>query len=272
MADQAAALRQLLRDEDPATVALIKQELITAGSASRSVLRELLSDADLSVASHVRDVLAEIDSNDARIRFEQLCPRVRSLTELEEATWLLAQIFLPGLETPPYTQILDDWGKALKEQLASATNANGRVQSLVQFFTRELKLRGNTRNYYDLRNLLLPCVIDSRLGIPTTLSLIYIFVGQRAGETIDGINLPGHFLVRFEDRLLDPFLPGRELAKRDYLEVLAQPEEKLGMDGRAASPRTILLQLLNNLWHTLEDEEDGQQRGLVFGWLQSMRL
>jgi regulator of sirC expression with transglutaminase-like and TPR domain len=271
MADQAAALRQLLRDEDPATVALIKRELVTAGSASRPVLRQLLGDPDISVASHVRDVLAEIDSSDARLRFEQLCPRVRSLAELEEAAWLLAQVFLPGLETPPYAQILDDWGRALKEQLASATNGNSRVQSLVQFFTQELKLRGNTQNYYDLRNLLLPCVIDSRLGIPTTLSLIYIFVGQRAGETVHGINLPGHFLIRFEDRLLDPFLQGREIAKRDYLEILAQPEEELGMDGLAANPRTMLLQILNNLWHILEDEEDSQQRGLVFGWLQSMR-
>jgi hypothetical protein len=43
------------------------------------------------------------------------------------------------------------------------------------------------------------------------------------------------------------------------------------MDRLAASPRTILLQVLNNLWHTLEDEEDNQQRGLVFDWLQSMR-
>jgi regulator of sirC expression with transglutaminase-like and TPR domain len=75
-------------------------------------------------------------------------------------------------------------------------------------------LRGNLEDYHDPRNSLLDEVLDRRLGIPLTLSLIAIEVGQRNGVQLVGIGMPGHFLVRDAtdtEAFFDPFRGGAPL-------------------------------------------------------------
>ena len=73
--------------------------------------------------------------------------------------------------------------------------------------------RGNAEDYYDPRNSFLNDVLERRLGIPITLSVVYLDVAARPGSTAAGVGLPGHFVVRVErrarHRLLDPFHGGR---------------------------------------------------------------
>lgn len=74
---------------------------------------------------------------------------------------------------------------------------------------------GNTLNYHDPANSYLPAVIESGRGLPITLSLIYKIVGERAGLTIRGLGLPGHFCAGVEldgkVMIVDPFYAGRVL-------------------------------------------------------------
>jgi regulator of sirC expression with transglutaminase-like and TPR domain len=74
---------------------------------------------------------------------------------------------------------------------------------------------GNTEDYYDPANSHLDEVLDRRLGIPITLAVVLMEVGRRAGVVIEGVNAPGHFIVRSEGRLLDPFAGGREVPETD---------------------------------------------------------
>src|SRR5262249_61085628 len=86
-----------------------------------------------------------------------------------------------------------------------------------------LGFRGNARDYYGPRDSFLCDVIDRRTGIPISLSVLYLEVSRRLGVLSQGVNFPGHFLVRvaIEDAwlFLDPFSGGRELAPPD-LEAL----------------------------------------------------
>jgi regulator of sirC expression with transglutaminase-like and TPR domain len=79
--------------------------------------------------------------------------------------------------------------------------------------------RGNAGDYYDPRNSFLNDVLERRLGIPITLSVIYVEVAARAGLTARGVGFPGHFLVRAEKDgahcLLDPFNGGAPLGGDD---------------------------------------------------------
>lgn len=72
---------------------------------------------------------------------------------------------------------------------------------------------GDTEHYYDPRNSLLHEVLARRLGIPITLSVVCIEVGRRAGVALEGVGMPGHFLVRVvgTERYLDAFDGGRQL-------------------------------------------------------------
>ena len=123
-------------------------------------------------------------------------------------------------------------------------------------------LRGNDRDYGDPRNSYLHDVLGRRLGLPIMLSIIAVEVGRRCGVRIDGIGLPGHFVVGdgTGQRFADPFHGGR-IYDRD------------GINGawrritRAAAPlapamllptpsRAIVVRVLNNLASTLEQRDD----------------
>jgi regulator of sirC expression with transglutaminase-like and TPR domain len=76
---------------------------------------------------------------------------------------------------------------------------------------------GNTADYHDPRNSLLPHVLTRRLGIPISLAVVCMEVGRRAGVPIEGVGMPGHFLIRPTGTatLLDPFARGAELTVAD---------------------------------------------------------
>ncbi len=70
------------------------------------------------------------------------------------------------------------------------------VKALNEYLFDELGFTGNRDKYEDPRNSCLNEVLERRTGIPLTLSIVYMEVARRAGLQVDGINFPGHFLVR----------------------------------------------------------------------------
>lgn len=118
---------------------------------------------------------------------------------------------------------------------------------------RDLGFRGNVEDYYDPKNSLLSDVLERRLGIPITLSIVWCELARHAGVDARGVGFPGHFLVRLGDPplIVDPFDGGRVL---DDAGAEALLRRALG-DGAsihpslfaAASPRAILVRLLTNL-------------------------
>src|SRR4051794_8062383 len=109
------AIIRLLKDDDPETVLLIKNQLAQGGADTIADLRDLLDLDDEEVTFHIRDVLGEIESREAKHRLEVICRQIRTQEELEEACWLLAQIFLPGVETTHYNAIINQWARTLRE-------------------------------------------------------------------------------------------------------------------------------------------------------------
>ena len=89
--------------------------------------------------------------------------------------------------------------------------AESRVEALNRYLFEEQGFAGNVADYYDPRNSMLHRVLERRLGIPITLSIVYIEVGLRAGVRVEAVGLPGHFIVRAyesddaEGTLVDPF-------------------------------------------------------------------
>ena len=119
----------------------------------------------------------------------------------------------------------------------------------------EEELRGNHEEYYDPRNSYLNEVLDRKLGIPISLSVIYWAVAESLGLSIAGANLPAHFMLRVEDGdqtwFVDPFHSGavmsREMCRRRLSELLQQPVE---LDDAMAAPctaATVVTRMLRNL-------------------------
>jgi regulator of sirC expression with transglutaminase-like and TPR domain len=114
---------------------------------------------------------------------------------------------------------------------------------------------GNNDDYYNPANSHLPAVLQTKHGLPITLSLIYKIVAERLGLRVWGIGLPGHFLVGLEldgaQTMIDPFAQGREITPdeaHERLQTMFGPEVEWSEELlHAASNRHWLTRILQNL-------------------------
>lgn len=269
-ANKNAALLRLLGDEDAATVALVKAQLAHAGPEALEDLRALEELADALAAFHLRDVIAEIEEHSAGRIFGDLCSRFVEDGDLEEAAWKLAAAFDPGEDYSDLRTTIDRWGREVARRLRKAATPLDRVETLAEFLNHEQKLRGTDADY-DLYSALLPSVIESRRGIPISVSLVYMLVARRAGLRLDGVNLPGHFIVRHEDIFFDPFHCGRRIGFDECKELLAaQNLTLLPQHLVPATPRTVLVRMLTSIYHIVE-QTDPAQAAQVTDWIDALR-
>jgi regulator of sirC expression with transglutaminase-like and TPR domain len=268
MFKQREAILRLLKDSDPETVNLTKQQLVRGGTETILDLRDLLATDDQQVALHVREILTEIEIRHAKDAFEKICGRISDLGDLEEGCWYLAQIFQPGVDVESYQKTIESWSRALGKGLSLCDSDHSRAMAMAQFFGKELGLRGNEEDYYNARNSLLPCVMDSRLGIPISLSILYMIVGRRASVAVEGINLPGHFVVRHGGVLLDPFHEGRILKTSDCAQILSYQNRTLHQDHlQTAHPKLILIRVLANLLYIFQNEQNEPLHKMITQWI-----
>jgi regulator of sirC expression with transglutaminase-like and TPR domain len=129
------------------------------------------------------------------------------LLPLDEATLCVAAVLDPPVDVEANLEVLD----ALAGSCPAPT-----LDSLVRhlFGAAGEGFRGNRDDYYDPRNSLVHEVLRRRVGIPITLCIVAMEVGRRLGVPMDGVGMPGHFLLR--DKVdptvfCDPFHGGRFL-------------------------------------------------------------
>ncbi len=115
--------------------------------------------------------------------------------------------------------------------------------------------RGNSENYYDPRNAYLNDVIDRKLGIPITLSIIFLHLASRIGLNAFGVGLPAHYIVKVQFELnevfVDPFYGGMTLTHSDIAQLVSTASglavRLTGEDLRAWSGHETLARVLANL-------------------------
>ena len=142
---------------------------------------------------------------DARARFAALVARQDEPLPVDEALLLIAVHADPGVDVDAEKARLDDLAAQVEEPT---------IDALRDLLFGRLGFAGDRDTYYAADNSLLPRVLDRRLGIPLSLSLLTIEVGRRCGVEVEGIGMPGHYLVRATgepDRFLDVYDGGREL-------------------------------------------------------------
>jgi regulator of sirC expression with transglutaminase-like and TPR domain len=154
--------------------------------------------------------------------------------DLAAPAFLIARLEYHHLDPEPYLDRIDEMGIAAAYRIASDTGLDAplgaRVDALNKYLFNELGFTGNREHYDDPRNSCLNQVLDKKTGIPISLALIYIEVGRRAGVRVEGVNFPGHFLVRAlqdlhtddpdEGLIVDPFHAGGILNEADCRALL----------------------------------------------------
>jgi len=205
---------------------------------------------------------------------------VRAFTEaalspdpgLAVAALMIARVEYPSLDAQPYLDRLDEIGAEARRRVLAAPLVRGdaparvdpdgyaRVTALNAYLFGDLGFAGNETHYDDPRNSFLNEVLDRRTGIPIALALVYMEVARRAGITVEGINFPGHFLLRCparrglqysEDLIIDAFNGGALLSEDACLALLRRHAgEDAVFDShllRHATKPQILVRVLLNL-------------------------
>ena len=190
-----------------------------------------------------------------RSRFAAAVARPEPEINLATAALLIAAEEYPQLTPEPYLRRLDELAERVRDRVWDEMAPVVVLQDVSRVLFEEEGYRGNSEDYYDPRNSFLNDVMDRRVGIPITLSVLYLEVGWRLGLPLHGVNFPGHFLVRYEGEalqlLVDPFQRGMvrfEDEAQDLLDhvyggsVRMQPEFL-----RKADRKDILSRILANL-------------------------
>jgi regulator of sirC expression with transglutaminase-like and TPR domain len=191
-------------------------------------------------------------------RWKEIAAGPEEEIDLAEAALLIAAHEYPGLDVFAYLRRLQEFGTELKRRLRRDIGPTDAVIALNRYLFDELGFGGNTQDYYDPRNSFLNDVLDRRLGIPITLSIIYVEIGRRVGLALHGVSFPGHFLVKCAARdgviVLDPYERGASLSLEDLqrrLRVLrggtAPPPDVARHMLAAAGKKDILARILRNL-------------------------
>jgi regulator of sirC expression with transglutaminase-like and TPR domain len=153
---------------------------------------------------------------------------------------------------------------------AAGRAASDDVDAVCRLVFGTLGLRGDVRTYDDPRNSYLDQVLQRRLGIPISLSVVLMEIGRRCGVLLEGVGMPGHFLVRDPsqpDLLIDAFAAGRRLDRAACTELLHRVAGA-AVDLRPAylapvGPRAILTRMLANLDQSFQRRDDGDGRRWV---------
>jgi regulator of sirC expression with transglutaminase-like and TPR domain len=188
---------------------------------------------------------------DARRQFTDIMAGPDEQVDLAQAALLIACEEYPDLDVPRYLRRVDGLARTVAGRLDDDPGALSAVRALNGLLVDEEGFRGNLEDYYDPRNSFLNDVLDRRTGIPITLSTLYIEVGRRAGLTVEGIGLPGHFVVRVKGTIVDPFHGGAVLSEKDCQKRLDRIYGgRLRLDDAMLAPcdrKAIVARTLSNL-------------------------
>jgi regulator of sirC expression with transglutaminase-like and TPR domain len=194
----------------------------------------------------------DADMNIDRI-LEKLAQEPALDIDLASVSLELAKDEYPELDPLTYLTEIDRLATKLRPRLKGVPSND--ANALCELLFVEEGYRGDSERYYDPENSYLNHVMDRRLGLPITLSILAVAIGTRAGLHVDGIGLPGHFIARLvigrEVVLFDPFHGGKVVSVADCEEIVERAtgqEFTATLDDLSPSPAGVIMRrLLTNL-------------------------
>ena len=249
--NQIRALIRLLSDEDDRIVRTISGRLIDIGPSAVPLLQEAEIEQP-EMADRIASVLEEIRGTKLEDELASLSALSDDAMSLEAGAFLLARYAYPALDVARYCEQLDAMAGEVRGRIGHRASGEEAINALNRYLFTEQGFKGNTKNYYEIENSYLNCVMDRRVGIPISLSAVYLLIGQRLALPLFGIGMPGHFLVKYEsDRykiFIDCFNGGALLTEKNCARFLT--EAGYGFDDKylQKSPiRAMLSRMIKNL-------------------------
>lgn len=255
------ALISLLADDDVKVLHTVWEHLLEVGPAALSYLREASEDADPRTRLRARHVMARIIQEDLEGQFQALASRSEDNFDLEDGVFTIARIEYPDLERAAFKRELDTIAGVLQERVRGLQQPIDVIRGVNRYLFDELKFSGNSGDYYNPDNSYMNRVLEKKMGIPITLSALYLLLAHRLGLPVKGVGLPGHFLVKLEsgegEIYIDPYNGGKLLTRKDCAHYLTGAGYYFKDEYVAtSSSRDIVIRMLRNLVLIYSKQQD----------------
>jgi len=194
-------------------------------------------------------------AHDPYREFRQAAARGEDKIDLGRAALTIALTDYPDLDISTYLARIDELAVEVIHRCDVGGEVHETIAALNYVLFEQHGFRGNRDDYYDPKNSFLNEVLKRRLGIPITLSVLYMEVAQRVGMALDGVGFPGHFLVKYAQNgvevFIDPFHQGEIKSGGDLAKMLdglyAGAVELRAEFLQGAGKKAILKRMLANL-------------------------
>ncbi|MFO1020633.1 MAG: transglutaminase-like domain-containing protein [Planctomycetales bacterium] len=184
-------------------------------------------------------------------------------SSLSEGALLIAKLDNEDVDVPGYLQEIQSMGRQIKEIVPADATEEKKREILHRYLFSELGFHGSRSDYYNRSNSYLNEVIDDREGLPITLAVLYLDLARRCGMKVEGVGLPGHFMVEQtlpdgKKAYIDVFDKGevltREQIEKQIAATIGEPPREEHF--RPYTVRQTLVRMLNNLFGAAQDKEE----------------
>jgi regulator of sirC expression with transglutaminase-like and TPR domain len=240
----------LLDDEDPRSLKLVRSRLFDVGVAAIPYLEAARDASPPEFAARLDEMTGELRYRELKGAFLALA--AERVPDLETGAFLLSRFVRPSADPGAYRLWLDRVALAVADGIPDDASTSEAAKRLSAHLFQSMGFAGNETNYYDPDNSCLSRVIDTRRGIPVTLSMLYLLVAKRLKLPVYGVGTPGHFLLGFreggEAHFLDAFRQGRMLEASEVRRMLVRNGFEFRPEYlKPCGPREILARMMRNL-------------------------
>jgi regulator of sirC expression with transglutaminase-like and TPR domain len=268
------ALMLLLLDDDAKIRDAVARRFEDLGHDGLEALRGARDAEDARIRLRARLMLWRLDSERVARALEE---HLGGKADLERASVLLARVERPDLDELLLRVELDRLGEGVREAIRGCRSAAERARTLGSVLHDREGFSGDVEIFDDPRNTYLNDVLDRRIGIPISLSLVYILVGRRAGLPVRGVGMPLHFLVALEDEqgqrlLVDPYGGGRLMSRESCRTMLAGYHHAFREDYlRPVQDRHMLRRMIANLIRVYDGRKDKLRLGRLYRFVNLLQ-
>ena len=269
------AITSLLDDPSPAVHQALLAQFARLGTAGSELLFSLASGPNRIASLTASEFLRELKYSDPAADFRKF---IRSLSyELETGMLLLNRTVNPALDIAGICTQLDALAARCRKLTPATRSLREQCGVINRVLFEELGLRGNGENYTDPNNSLLDQVLSRHLGIPLSLSVVYLLVAQRMGLELEPVGVPGHFLIGcYEPEgpfYLDAFNQGQFLTPDDVFARLRSQQRMPQLSDLAPTPvREVLSRCCRNLANHYNVAGDKAHAKLFAGFVAEFDL
>ena len=216
-----------LLDDESSVYDAVQQRLLEMGPDVVPSLRETAETGSPLMRERAKDIAERITIGQLRAQFRDLVGHTdHGDIDLERGIFIIARYQYPTLDVKHYTEILNSLAAELDAKLTGHDDPNEILYLVNDFLIKEKKFQGNKIDYYNPDNSYINRVLDSRMGIPISLCIVYLLIARRLNIPLVGIGMPSHFVLKYtvgsSEIFIDPFNVGQLLTREQCIASLDQ--------------------------------------------------